>query len=507
LTARTRLLLACVLAAGVITGWALLALDARATYGARTTADEPQYLLSAISLAEDLDLDIRDELAEERWRDFHAAPLPEQTKPLPDGRRMSPHDPLLPVVLALPVAVGGWAGAKAMLALLAGALAAALVWVAHRRFGVRLAVAVPVVLAGTCSAPLTAYGTQLYPELPAALVTTVGVAALTGALRRRGLIVLALAVVALPWLSVKYAPVAAALVAVAAVQLWRRGARRELVLLGGGLAVAGVTYFVAHRLLYGGWTVYAAGDHFVGGELDVVGTDPDYVERGRRLLGLLVDRNFGLVAWAPVFLLALPAVGALVRRRPPGTAALLVPFAAGWCNATFVALTMHGWWWPGRQVVVVLPCLVLALCWWAEQVRWARVAAVVAGVIGAFTWAWLVTEVLRLDLRLVIDFAETNAPWHRWLRPALPELSSPTAADWARDAGWAAVAGALLALGAASVSSRVPHEVPAPAPPATDRTQPTSGQHQEERDETPIPATRRRGGDELAARAVRSGVR
>ena len=44
-----------------------------ATHGTWTTADEPQYLLTAISLAEDGDLDIADELAEGRWRPFHRA--------------------------------------------------------------------------------------------------------------------------------------------------------------------------------------------------------------------------------------------------------------------------------------------------------------------------------------------------------------------------------------------------------------------------------------------------
>src|SRR5215218_1486064 len=59
-----------------------------ATHGTRTTADEPQYLLTASSLAEDGDLDIADELADGRWRPFHALPLPEQTEPLADGRRL-----------------------------------------------------------------------------------------------------------------------------------------------------------------------------------------------------------------------------------------------------------------------------------------------------------------------------------------------------------------------------------------------------------------------------------
>ncbi len=94
---------------------------APATYGARTTADEPQYLLSALSLAEDGDLDIADELAGERWRDFHAADLPEQTRPLPGGRRVSPHDPLLPLLLAPAMGGWGWVGAKLTLAVVAGA--------------------------------------------------------------------------------------------------------------------------------------------------------------------------------------------------------------------------------------------------------------------------------------------------------------------------------------------------------------------------------------------------
>ncbi len=97
--------------------WACVALPARATYGARTTADEPQYLLSALSLWEDGDLDIADELAAERWRDFHEAQLPVQTEPLePTAGGVSPHDPLLPVLLAVPVGLAGWAGAKATLA-------------------------------------------------------------------------------------------------------------------------------------------------------------------------------------------------------------------------------------------------------------------------------------------------------------------------------------------------------------------------------------------------------
>jgi hypothetical protein len=146
---------------------ALAFLPAVALRGSRTAADEPQYLLTSISLAEDHDLDIADELATARWRGFAGPSLPRQTEPTADGQEVSPHDPGLPALLAVPVALGGWAGAKVVLAAVNGALAALLVWTARRRFGVCQAVALPAVLAFAVAAPLAVYGAHLDPELPA----------------------------------------------------------------------------------------------------------------------------------------------------------------------------------------------------------------------------------------------------------------------------------------------------------------------------------------------------
>jgi hypothetical protein len=451
---------------GIVVGaWALVGLPARATVGARTTADEPQYLLSALSLAEDRSLAIDDELAEGRYRDFHEVTLPVQTEVGGDGRQISPHDPLLPVLLAVPVGIGGWAGAKATLAVLAGVLAALLVWTAQRRFAVPVAVAAGTVLAFGVTAPLTAYATQVYPELPAALAVTVAIAALTGRRSRRDLVVCGLAVVALPWLGVKYAPVAAALAAVAVWYLVGEGRRRAALALAGGLAAAGAAYLVAHRVLYGGWTVYAAGDHFVGGELTVMGNDPDRVGRTRRLAGLLLDRGFGLAAWMPGYLLAVPALAVLLRRRPPGWALLVLPLAAGWATATWVALTMHGWWWPGRQVVVVVPCLVLAVAWWAARARAARWLLGAAAAFGALAWGWLIVEVLDRRRTLIVDFEGTRNPLYRAWHAVLPDYRSPGLDDWALQAVWllllaAAVAGALR-VRPARPRSRSPERQPA----------------------------------------------
>jgi len=432
----------------VVAAWAMVAIPARATDGARTTADEPQYLLSALSLAEDRDLAIGDELAGERYRPFHEATLPTQTQVLDDGREVSPHDPLLPAVLAVPMGLGGWVAAKATLALLGGVLAGLLVWTAHRRFAVPPAVAAGTVLAFGVTAPLAAYATQVYPELPAALAVTAAIATLTGARRPVDLAGFAAAVVALPWLGVKYVPVAGALVAVAVGLLWAAGRRRAALGVVAGLAAAGLAYLVAHRVLYGGWTVYAAGDHFTGGELTVMGEDPDRVGRSRRVVGLLLDRGFGLAAWMPGYLLAVPALAVLARRRPPGWPALVAPLAAGWATATWVALTMHGWWWPGRQVVVVAPCLVLAVAWWAARARAVRSLLAVAAAWGVVLWGWLVVEVLRRRRTLIVDFEGTRDPLYRAWHAVLPDYRHPDLGDWGLQAVWLVVlaGAALLAL-------------------------------------------------------------
>lgn len=424
----------------VATAWALLGAGARATYGARLTADEPQYVLTALSLWEDGDLDIADELADERWRDFHAAELPRQTEPRPDGSELSPHDPLLPVLLAPGVGLLGWGGARFTMALVVGALAALLTWTASTRLGVRHRTAAVVATAFCLSPPITSYGSQIYPEAVAALATTVAASALLGRPSRWRTVAWMLGVIALPWLGVKYAGVA---VALGLVGLWRDRHLAVPVVGAGGLAA--VTYLGFHQTVYGGWTVYAAGDHFVGGEFTVVGNDPDHLARSIRLLGLLVDRDFGLVAWAPVYLLAVPAVAWFARRGGEARVVVLAPLAAGYATATWIALTMHGWWWPGRQTVVVLPLVVLAVASFVDG-RTARIRAVVlTGAIGALTWLWLTVEATHGSITLIVDFFDTANPWIRGWREFLPDERAGGPGTGLRNVSWAL----LLAAGAA----------------------------------------------------------
>ncbi len=436
---RRRLALAMLAVALVAALAAAAGIPTRGAYGGQTTADEPHYLITAISLAEDGDLDVADEFAAGRYRDFHESSLDPQARPLEDGRLVEPHDPLLPALLALSTAAGGWVAAKLTLALMAGALAALLLWTAVRRFAVPIVPASLVVAAFAASAPLAAYGSQVYPELPAALCVAVAIVALTGPLGRGGLAALGVSLVALPWLATKYAPVAVVLAAIGLILLARGGRVGAAVRLGVCLAAAGAAFLLAHKALYGGWTPYAAGSHFAAdGELSVVGRDPDYLGRSRRVVGLLVDRDFGLAAWQPAWLLMVPALAALARRRPPGWAVLAAPLAAGWFVATFVALTMQGWWFPGRQLVVVLPAVVLAVAWWAGRAAPRLAIAAVAGAAGVLTWAWVTVEGAATSLAFAVDLSQTTAPAYRLARLVLPDYLHVSATTWILHGAWIA---------------------------------------------------------------------
>ena len=425
----------------------LVGIGVRTTYGGQAAVDEPQYLLTALSLYEDGDLDIADELAQQRWRDFHQARLPVQTAKQSDGGELSPHDPLLPLLLAVPMGLGGWVAAKATLAALAGLLAALLLWTAVRRFGIPLRVAAVGVALAAASPPLAVYGSQVYPELPAALAVTAAVAALTGPRTARSAVVLAAAVVALPWLSVKYVPVGAAVTAFALVRWWRAGSRRLATVTAAALAAAGAGYLLAHRVVWGGWTVYASGDHFESsGEFGVVGFAPDYLGRTIRLVSLLFDRGFGLVAWQPAYVLLPLAAAALVAARRTDWPALLLPLAAGWATATWVALTMHGYWWPGRQLVVVLPLAVLAVLAWATTRSRQRVAALLAAP-GLLAFGWLVVDGWAERITWVTGFEDVGDPIYRALRLVLPNYRDLDAAHWTRHGIWLAVLSALLVAG------------------------------------------------------------
>ncbi len=431
--------------AGVTAGF--VGIDARATYGARVSADEPQYLLTAISLGEDFNLDISDELEDQRYLPFHEIRVDQQTIDMnSEGQRISPHDPLLPLVLAGPMRLGGWVAAKATLAVMLGLVAAITHRLASRRFGVDPRIAGLVVVAFFVSSPLASYGSQIYPATLAALCVVVAAVGTTGVLQGGRTALAVLAVLALPWLSVKYVPLASVFAVALLVRHFSTAHSRKLAAIIGVFAVAGITYAVVHRRIWGGWTVYSSGDHFVDGEFLVVGSNPNYIARSNRLVGLLVDRYFGIAAWAPAYLLAPAGLTALFLHRKRrrwfssfDSTVLLSAVAVGWAVATWVALTMHGWWWPGRQIVPVLPLIVIGIAVLVERFRFLLWPMMAAGLWGLVNWVWIATEASTDRRALIVDHEDTANPLFQLWSRLLPDHRIDALADQLMTLAWVAV--------------------------------------------------------------------
>ena len=313
--------------------------------GLQVSGDEPHYLVMAQSLWRDHDLELRDEYDGEEWAEFVPGPLrPHWGTPRADGRPFPAHSPGLPLLLAPVYAALGRAGGVLLVALLAAA--AALVC---RRLALQLTGDQAVSLAAWLAAagpPLFFYSFHLYTEAPSALAAGGSLALLLGAPGTAGAALAALCAAALPWLHVKMIPAAATLGLIALVRL--RGRPRAAFLAIAGVAAASFGLYYASLFgpasplaLYGGVPADAR------------------VFSWRSLPGLFLDRSFGLLEVAPVFLLALAGLPNVVRRREAW------PHALVGLAVLAPLLSWHMWWGgqcpPARFLVPMLPFLVVAL--------------------------------------------------------------------------------------------------------------------------------------------------
>lgn len=335
--------------------------------------DEPHYLLAAQSLVRDGDLDVENQFRARSYSGFYPYPLDRQGRPR-NGRLLEPHGAGYPALIAPAYAIGG-ATAVQLLAAALAALAVAL--------GYRLALrvvpdpwALGAALAVGLSPPFIAYGSAVYPELAAG-------AALAGAallalrlddqVRRREAFGCFALLGALPWLGTKFA-LAGLVVGVFAARSLFRACRRTLAIGAIELSLFSAALYVAvNEALYGGPTPYAAGA--AGEAATGAGSIAAYPGRAYRLAALMIDRDYGLLRWAPFFALALAGVWLLVRskrehlaralpeRAVAERAALLCAGVLGaqLLVAAFVARTMFGFWFPPRHLLAALP-LAIPLC-------------------------------------------------------------------------------------------------------------------------------------------------
>jgi hypothetical protein len=192
--------------------------------------------------------------------------------------------------------------------------------------------------------------------------------------------------------------------------LWR--ARRRT--LGTGsveVALFSVTLYVAiNEALYGGPTPYTADDT---GESATDASFPGgYAARAYRLVALWIDRDYGLLRWAPIFALvfvglwllyrgkreqlsrAVPDLRSMERAATMCAAALGVQVLV----AAFLAPTMFGFWFPPRHLLAALPLTIPLVAW---ALRHSPRVGVALAALSAAASLWLYLDVRLGDGGLV----------------------------------------------------------------------------------------------------------
>jgi hypothetical protein len=311
--------------------------------------DEPHYIMVTDSLLRDGDLSLEKDYAEGRYLAFHDYPLePHYRLRGKGGAIYSLHAVGLSLLLLPAYALGGYPAASIFMALLAALLAREIRALARAVSG-RDDVADAVGWVVALSPPLIHYAGLIFTEVPAALLVAFALRRARGESWTAGrALAVALALAFLPWLNVRYVPMAALL---GAYVLWTRAEVRSrwiLVLTG---AVSGLAIALYHLILYGFFD-----------PTRVYGRRPELAlsALAEGFPGLLLDQEFGLLVYAPLFALALPGFFQLWRKDRRESALLLGLVAA-------VALTAGTWpMWrggfnpPARFLVPLVPVLALA---------------------------------------------------------------------------------------------------------------------------------------------------
>jgi hypothetical protein len=381
----------------------------------RFAGDEPHYLLAARSIVRDGDLDLANQYRQRQEAAFVPYRVAPRGHPT-DGRVDEPYGPGLPLLIAPAYAVAGATGAQLELAALAALAFVLAIAIARRLVPEPWATAGPL-LCGL-SPPALAYATAIAPEL-AAGAALAGAVLLALRARERPRLAPALGcgalLAVLPWLGTWFL-LPAVPVAVALAWWMGRQHRGWYALVGLDVVLASLVAFATtNERLYGGLVPEAAGAPLTG-----LSSAGDYVDRASRLVALWIDRDAGLLRWAPLFALAFVAAWMLWRSRRDhvaravpdqrdveAVALLLVLVCTAQVLAAVLAPALEGAWFAGRTLVPALPCAAALVAWALRYVpRW---LSVVLGAITLVASAWLYVALRVGDVGWAAP--ASRAPW------------------------------------------------------------------------------------------------
>jgi hypothetical protein len=323
------------------------------------TGDEPFYVMTAISIIRDGDLDEANNYANRDYDEFYPPdPVPSDWNGWPSFPRTLPPHPAttdldelhtkhgigLSLLIAIPYELAGRAGSVAVILVCAVLVTVNMYLLARdARAPSHWAALIAGMLA--LAMPIAPYAALIFPEVPAALLLIYAVRRLAAVDNSRLTWVLTGASIGfLPWLHQRFVPTVIVLVAVV---LWRVWPTRDIPLAAlalapiaaGGFALVGYNYWLYDSPVQS--TADHAGFNGLTGTLNAT-------------FGLLLDAQWGLLVAAPIYLIAIAGVPSWLRTSSTARLALiaLAPYLV-------VIATYRVWWgeWgpPARYLVPVAP--------------------------------------------------------------------------------------------------------------------------------------------------------
>jgi hypothetical protein len=442
--------------------------------------DEPHYLVIAQSLWRDGDLKIENNHQQEHYREYFPRELdPHYLTRGADGEIYSIHPVGLPVLMAPVYALGGYR-AVVFAILLMAAMAAGLMW-RHVVAATNAAGAATFAWAAIVfTAPFLFNAFAVYPEIAAALAAALALTLATAPSASPGLarwLIAGVACAALPWLSTKYAPMSAALVAVALARiLWpaTTSAPGTSALRTSALGTAALRTSApaaAAVLVPYGCSLVAWFSFFYviwGTPLpqapygDLVQTDVFNLVFGAP--GLLFDQEYGLLPYAPVYIFALTGLIVMLRDADQRRRAMEITLVFAALLGTVGAFRI---WWggsasPGRPLTsgLLLLALPIAIAFRAAPAGSARRAAqhlllwigIGISLVMLFAQNGLLISNGRDGTSSLLAYLSPR--WPAWsIAPSFIHHEAGTA--WLHSLGWLALA-ALAAWGLARVRTARP---------------------------------------------------
>jgi hypothetical protein len=445
-----------------------------------TQSDEPHYLVAMQSLVEDHDLDLKNEYDRADYADYYPTPLEARHIVEVGSTEVPIHDLGLPLLGAIPFALGRRTGVLAFMCVVVALFA----WRGFhllRRLGFRRDSAILAVSGVSLLHPLFTYTTQIYPDAIGALAMLLAAEQLAAPITPRRLAMASALLGVLPWLSARLWFVALGMGLVVAALAFaplfagglggRRGRARDVLVhvLAGAVPFAVVVgaYAWVDLALFG-VPVPNAGYFVIRDQYYVVAYTPWI-----GLPGLFLDRTFGLLSHAPIYLVSLVGLVPLWRRWRAAPSPAIAALFLGWLVYLLYVGDIFYWWADGapssRYLLGSIAFVLVALAAGIERMRGAialSLAAIAAAWSVCVTLLYALVPNVRYDI--VADIRPDGGPGFLWVvvtkvlraDPGIlfPSMVRAAPLDYALAAAWLVILATVVFAG-----SRPPRAAPARA--------------------------------------------